>query len=52
LRVEQLTKACGGPVLVSEATRQRLRDPVTVTCLGPQEVSGCKEGITVHRVTI
>ncbi len=50
-RIEQLTKRCGGPVLLSEATRRRLRDPVPLACLGPQELSGCKEQLTVHQVT-
>jgi adenylate cyclase len=50
-RVEQLTKHCGGPILLSEATRQRLGHPVALTCLGPQELSGCQERLTVHRVT-
>jgi adenylate cyclase len=49
-RVEQLTKCCGGPVLVSEVTRQRLRCAPPTECLGRQEVHGCPGGLVVHRV--
>jgi adenylate cyclase len=51
-RVEQLTKTCGGPVLLSEATRQRLRRAVPLTCLGPQELPGCQGPVTVHCVAV
>lgn len=50
-RLEQLTKTCGGPILLSEATRQRLRGPVALTCLGPQELHGYNDRVIVHRVT-
>jgi adenylate cyclase len=49
-RVEQLTKCCGGPVLLSEATRLRLRSAPTTECLGRQAVPGFAEGLVVHRV--
>jgi adenylate cyclase len=49
-RVEQLTKCCGGPVLLSEATRQRLLSAPATECLGRQEVHGCPGGMVVHRV--
>jgi adenylate cyclase len=51
-RIEQKTKTCGGPVLLSDATRQRLRDPVALTCLGPQELHGCPEPLTLHRLSV
>jgi adenylate cyclase len=49
-RVEQLTKSCGGPVLISEVTRQRLRGPAALTCLGPQELHGWEGRMTVYRI--
>ncbi len=49
-RLEQLTKTCPGPLLLSEATRQYLRRPVRLTCLGPQAIAGFEEPVTVHRV--
>jgi adenylate cyclase len=49
-RVEQLTKKCCGPILLSDATRLRLHGVVALACLGPQELYGCKEQMTVHRV--
>jgi adenylate cyclase len=49
-RLEQLTKTCGGPILVSEATRQRLRKTVALTRLGEQELPGCQGRVTVHVV--
>jgi adenylate cyclase len=51
-RVEQLTKCCGGPVLLSDATRQRLRSSPPTECLGRQEVHGCPGGMVVHRVVV
>jgi adenylate cyclase len=51
-RLEQLTKTRGGPILLSDATRQRLRGPVALTCLGPQELYGYIDRITVHRITL
>jgi adenylate cyclase len=49
-RIEQLTKCCGGPVLLSDATRQQLHAAPATECLGRQEVSGCPGGMVVHRV--
>ncbi|HEX5272174.1 MAG TPA: adenylate/guanylate cyclase domain-containing protein [Gemmataceae bacterium] len=49
-RVEQLTKGCGGPVLLSQATRQRLRSAPPTECLGRQEIAGFPGGMVVHRV--
>jgi adenylate cyclase len=51
-RIEQLTKSCGGPVLLSEASRLRLRGGVGLSCLGPQEVAGCRDRMIVHRVLV
>lgn len=48
-RLEQLTKTHGGPILLSEATRCRLRCHVGVDCLGPQPLPGAPEPIVVHR---
>jgi adenylate cyclase len=45
-RMEQLTKTLGGPVLVSEATRRRLRQDFALTALGEQEIPG--HGGTLH----
>jgi adenylate cyclase len=49
-RIEQLTKKCGGPILISEQTRSRLRSEVRLEALGPQEVPGCQEAVVVYRV--
>jgi adenylate cyclase len=39
-RIEQLTKTCGGPVLISAQTRARLHRPVTLEPLGIQPLPG------------
>lgn len=49
-RLEQLTKRCGGPILVSEQTRQRLTRPVPLACLGAHLLPGCHAPVVVHRV--
>lgn len=51
-RIEQLTKQCGGPILVSEQARVRLRAAPPLACLGPQAVPGCEEPIVVHKVCL
>lgn len=48
-RVEQLTKKLGGPVLITERTRDRLKLPVPLSCLGLQKPAG-SEGIVVYRL--
>jgi adenylate cyclase len=49
-RLEQLTKKCGGPVLVSEATRRRLGRTVALTGLGIQDLPGGESRLMVHRL--
>jgi adenylate cyclase len=49
-RIEQLTKACGGPILLSQATHDRLKREVPLLDLGSQEVPGCQERLRVYRV--
>jgi adenylate cyclase len=49
-RIEQLTKTCGGPILLSERTRQALKRAVPLVAVDPQHVPGCDEPIVVHRV--
>src|SRR5581483_5083101 len=49
-RIEQLTKTCGGPVLLSDATRRRLRRAAPLTCLGAHALAGCQEPVVVHKV--
>ena len=39
-RIEQMTKQLGGPILLSEATRARLRAEVSLVDLGPQALPG------------
>ena len=39
-RIEQLTKKCGGPILLSETSRQRLRRAWALDSVGPQELPG------------
>jgi adenylate cyclase len=49
-RLEQLTKECGGPILLSEQTRQRLREQVPLKCLGPRQVPGFACPVVIYRV--
>ncbi len=49
-RVEQLTKKCGGPVLITEQTRAGLKDDVPLTALGPQDIYGYDGQLTIYRV--
>jgi adenylate cyclase len=48
-RLEQLTKTCGGPILISEETRCRLQQSAPMHCLGPQSVPGAPQPVVVHR---
>jgi adenylate cyclase len=47
-RLEELTKTCGAAVILSEATRSRLRQPPRLCCVGPQEIRGGKEPLVVY----
>ncbi len=50
-RMEQLTKQLGGPVLLSEQTRARLRRAGhPLTCLGPTAVPGYDGTLVVYRL--
>jgi adenylate cyclase len=49
-RLEQLTKTCGGPVLISEQTRRRLQNSVPLREVGPQRVPGSDEAVVVYQV--
>jgi adenylate cyclase len=51
-RMEQLTKQHGGPILLSEQTRARLRHAAgyRLVCLGPTAVPGFADAVTIHRV--
>jgi adenylate cyclase len=51
-RIEQLTKTCGGPLLISEQTRLRLVRPILLSALDPQLVPGCATAQCVHRVMV
>ncbi|MBI4603504.1 MAG: adenylate/guanylate cyclase domain-containing protein [Planctomycetes bacterium] len=48
-RLEQLTKAKGGPILLSEATQGRLRDLSRLESLGPQGLEGFEGQVLVYR---
>lgn len=50
-RIEQLTKTCDGPILISDATRQRLTQQLPMQDVPPQHVHGIDEPIIVHRLT-
>jgi adenylate cyclase len=50
-RIEQLTKQCGGPLLLSEPTRARLLRRYALEDLGAQDVPGLHERLVVHRVS-
>ena len=49
-RIEQLTKCCRGPILISAATRACLKTQVPLVCLGPQEVYGFPAGVVTYRI--
>jgi adenylate cyclase len=49
-RIEQLTKKCGGPILISEHTRIRLLNGWILECVGPQDLAGSPEPMIVHKV--
>jgi adenylate cyclase len=49
-RIEQLTKTCGGPLLISEQTRLGLVRPVPLKAVDPQVVPGCATPLFVHRL--
>jgi adenylate cyclase len=51
-RIEALTKTAGGPILISEATRSRLRHAAALTCLGPHTVAGYDGKLVVYRVDL
>jgi adenylate cyclase len=48
-RLEQLTKKCGGPILLSDATKQRLQSAWALDCVGPQDLPGAPEPMVVHK---
>lgn len=48
-RIEQLTKKCGGPILLSDGTRLRLEREWTLICVGPQEVPGAPMPVVVYQ---
>jgi adenylate cyclase len=49
-RIEQLTKKCGGPILITEGTRARLRSDWPLECVGPQELPGAPGPMVVYKV--
>lgn len=48
-RIEQLTKRCGGPILLTENTRTRLVQEWLLICLGPQELPGAPQPMVVYK---
>ncbi|MBI3407424.1 MAG: adenylate/guanylate cyclase domain-containing protein [Planctomycetes bacterium] len=49
-RIEQLTKEFPGPILISDRTRARLRNPIGLEDLGAKYLPGSQEPMIVHRV--
>jgi adenylate cyclase len=49
-RIEQLTKKCGGPILISDCTRLRLQCDCALECVGPQELPGSPAALVVYKV--
>jgi hypothetical protein len=49
-RIEQLTKKCGGPILISDSTRLRLRRQWKLDYVGQQELPGSPEAMVVYKV--
>jgi adenylate cyclase len=50
-RLEQLTKCCAGPILLSEQTRCRLKTSWTLRCHGPLQVPGYDGNLVVYQVS-
>jgi adenylate cyclase len=48
--LERATKIFKKPILVSEATFEKIKDDFTYEKLGPQELLGRKEKITIYAV--
>ncbi len=46
-RIENLTKEFGGPLMVTAAVYQRLKDPIELIELPPQQVRGVEEAVKV-----
>jgi adenylate cyclase len=51
-RLEQLTKTLGGPILMSENTRRKLRAEAEVRDLGEQEIPGFAGRVRVYQVGV
>lgn len=49
-RIEQLTKSCGAPILVSEETKARSADRFSFTAMEPIEVKGKAEPLQTYSV--
>jgi adenylate cyclase len=49
-RIEQLTKICAGPILLSEETLRQMKHPVATIDCGPQHVPGADKPLMIHRI--
>ena len=49
-RIEQLTKKCGGPILLSDGTRSRLGSEWALVCMGPQDLAGAAAPVVVYKM--
>jgi adenylate cyclase len=49
-RIEQLTKSCGAPILVSEETKSAIADRFSFTAMEPLPVKGKAEPLRTYRV--
>ncbi len=49
-RIEQLTKKCGGPILLSDGTRLKLNGKWALDCVGPQDLPGAAAPVVVYKV--
>lgn len=49
-RIEQLTKKCGGPILLSAGTHAVLQGDWPLDCLGPQDLPGVAAALVVFKV--
>ena len=49
-RLEQLTKALGGPVIIGQKTRERLTGQPDLECLGSHHLPGSNDVMVVYRV--
>jgi len=51
-RLEAHTKAAGVPILIDETTRQTLSETISVESLGPAQVKGLSQEVTIYSIPV